>query len=243
MAAIKVEILIPCFIDQFKPETGLNMVKVLEKAGCMVHYNPEQTCCGLPAFNAGYWEDSRQVAEKFLNEISTDKNLVCGAGACTAMIRNSYDLLFQNSSYHNKYRQLQKKSFELSEFLIDVLKIENLGSKFEGKVAFFDSCQASEHCKIKTQPRQLLQQVEGLELAELPKQGLCCGFGGTFSVNSEALSVSMAKEVIDQVIESGAKYLISTDYSCLIQIDSILKKQGNTGIEVLHIADILASGI
>jgi L-lactate dehydrogenase complex protein LldE len=219
------------------------MVKVLEKAGCIVHYNPEQTCCGLPAFNAGHWEDSRQVAEKFLNEISTDKNLVCGAGACTAMIRNSYDLLFQNSSYHNKYRQLQKKSFELSEFLVDVLNIDTLGSKLEAKAVFMDSCQATEHCKIKAQPRKLLKQVEGLELVEMQKQGLCCGFGGTFSVNSEALSVSMANEVIEHALNTGAKYMISTDYSCLIQIESVLKKQGNTQLEVLHLADVLASGI
>src|SRR3954466_866014 len=100
---MKVDLFIPCFVDQFRPDTAFNMIKVLEKAGCKVTYNIEQTCCGLPAFNAGHWEDAREVGEKVLNEVALDKTLVCGAAACTAMVRNSYDLLFQNSSYHNKY--------------------------------------------------------------------------------------------------------------------------------------------
>lgn len=242
MAAQKIQIQIPCFIDQFKPETGINMVKVLEKAGCQVHYHAEQTCCGLPAFNAGQWEDSRQVAEKFLNEISLDKNLVCAASACTSMIRNSYDLLFQNSSYHNKYRQLQKKTFELSEFLVDVLKYENFGARYDGKVLLMDSCQATGHCGISHQPRQLLRQVEGLELVELPREGMCCGFGGMFSIRSESMSVSMGLEIIEAAEIAGANAITSTDTTCLLQLESLLKANPRSGLSVLHLADILASG-
>jgi len=139
---MKVDLFIPCFVDQFTPNTGFSMVKILEKVGCKVHYNLEQTCCGLPAFNAGHWEDAREVGEKLLNEVGNDKTLVCGAAACTGMIRNSYDLLFQNSSYHNKYRQLQKKNFELCEFLIDVMKIESFESKLVAKAVYMDSCQS-----------------------------------------------------------------------------------------------------
>lgn len=242
MAVQKIQIQIPCFVDQFKPETGMNLVKVLEKAGCQVNYNPEQTCCGLPAFNAGQWEDSRQVAEKFLDEISVDKNLVCAASACTSMIRNSYDLLFQNSSFHNKYRQLQKKTFELSEFLIDVLKIDQLGARYEGKVLLMDSCQATGHCGIAAQPRQLLKHVEGLELVELPREGMCCGFGGMFAVRSEAMSVSMGLEILEAAELAGATAITSTDTTCLIQLESLLKHKPHSGLKVLHLADILASG-
>jgi L-lactate dehydrogenase complex protein LldE len=238
---MKVELFIPCFVDQFSPETGFNMVKVLEKYGCKVHYNPEQTCCGQPAFNAGHWEDAREVGEKLLNEISTDKTLVCGAASCTSMIRNSYDLLFQNSSYHNKYRQLQKKNFELSEFLVDVLKIETLDAKLNAKVAYLDSCQALNHCKIKDQPRRLLQMVEGLELVEIACADECCGFGGTFSVNFEPISLQMAEQKVTNILNAGAEVIVSTDYACLMHLDAYIKKN-NIPLRIMHLADVLASG-
>lgn len=238
---MKVELFIPCFVDQFSPDTGFNMVKVLEKYGCSVHYNLEQTCCGQPAFNAGHWEDAREIGEKLLNEISTDKTLVCGAASCTSMIRNSYDLLFQNSSYHNKYRQLQKKNFELSEFLIDVLKLEFLDAKLNAKVAYLDSCQALNHCRIKDQPRKLLKMVEGLELVEIAGADECCGFGGTFSVNFEPISVQMADQKVRSVLNSGAEIVVSTDYACLMHLDAYIKKN-NIPLRIMHLADVLASG-
>jgi L-lactate dehydrogenase complex protein LldE len=238
---MKVELFIPCFVDQFSPDTGFNMVKVLEKYGCSVHYNLEQTCCGQPAFNAGHWEDAREIGEKLLNEISTDKTLVCGAASCTSMIRNSYDLLFQNSSYHNKYRQLQKKNFELSEFLIDVLKLEFLDAKLNAKVAYLDSCQALNHCRIKDQPRKLLKMVEGLELVEIAGADECCGFGGTFSVNFESISVQMADQKVRSVLNSGAEIIVSTDYACLMHLDAYIKKN-NIPLRIMHLADVLASG-
>jgi L-lactate dehydrogenase complex protein LldE len=206
-----------------------------------VHYNPEQTCCGQPAFNAGHWEDAREVGEKLLNEISTDKILVCGASSCTSMIRNSYDLLFQNSSYHNKYRQLQKKNFELSEFLVDVLKIETLDAKLNAKVAYLDSCQALNHCKIKEQPRRLLQMVEGLELVEIACADECCGFGGTFSVNFEPISLQMAEQKVTNILNAGAEVIVSTDYACLMHLDAYIKKN-NIPLRIMHLADVLASG-
>lgn len=239
---MKVDLFIPCFVDQFSPDTGFNMAKVLEKVGCKVHYNAEQTCCGLPAFNAGHWEDAREVGEKLLNEVSSDKTLVCGAASCTAMIRNSYDLLFQNSSYHNKYRQLQKKNFELSEFLVDVLKIESLGSKLEGKAIYMDSCHALNHCRIKEQPRKLLAMVEGLEMVQMAGSDECCGFGGTFAVNMEAISVQMAEQKIQNILDTGAEIIISTDYACLMHLDSFIKKQ-NIPLRIMHLADVLASGL
>ena len=238
---MKVELFIPCFVDQFSPDTGFNMVKVLEKYGCSVHYNLEQTCCWQPAFNAGHWDDAREIGEKLLNEISTDKTLVCGAASCTSMIRNSYDLLFQNSSYHNKYRQLQKKNFELSEFLIDVLKLEFLDAKLNAKVAYLDSCQALNHCRIKDQPRKLLKMVEGLELVEIAGADECCGFGGTFSVNFESISVQMADQKVRSVLNSGAEIIVSTDYACLMHLDAYIKKN-NIPLRIMHLADVLASG-
>ncbi len=239
---MKIDLFIPCFIDQFNPQTGFNMVKVLEKAGCQVNYNIEQTCCGLPAFNAGQWNEARQVSEKLLNEITPDRNFVCAGSACTGMIRNSYDLLFQNSSYHNKFRQLQKRTFELSEFLIDVLKIENLGSKFSGKVVFMDTCTGLNGCGIKAQPRKLLEQIEGLELVELPNQDECCGFGGTFSVTNSDIAIHLGNKKLNVIKETGVQTVVSTDYSCLIHLKSIAEKQG-VNLKFMHLADILAIGL
>lgn len=239
---MKVDILVPCLIDQFRPETAFNMIRVLEKAGCTVGYNHEQTCCGLPAFNAGLWNEAREVGEKFLNESDVNKHMVCGGAACTAMIRNSYDLLFQNSSFHNRFRNLQRKTFELSEFLVDVLHVESLGSIFTSKVYLLDSCSARNECSIKQQPRILLNQVEGLQLIESNDPDTCCGFGGTFSVNYSETSVKLAEKKINEALQMGADTIVSTDYGCLLHLDAYLK-QSNTSLRIMHIADVLAQGI
>lgn len=238
---MKVDLFIPCFVDQFKPDIAFNMIKVLKKAGCQVNYNVEQTCCGQAAFTAGHWNEAREVGEKLLREI-TNNNMVCPAGSCVGMMRNSYDLLFQNSSYHNKYRQIQKKAFELSEFLVDVLKVTNVGARFFAKVTYHDSCSALRECGIKNQPRMLLNEVEGLELIEMKECETCCGFGGTFSVKHEPISVAMSTRKIELAMETGAEYIVSTDYACLMQMDSIIKQKG-LPIKVMHLADVLAMGL
>jgi L-lactate dehydrogenase complex protein LldE len=158
------------------------------------------------------------------------------------MMRNSYDLLFQNSSYHNKFKQLQKKAFELSEFLVDVMKVTDFGSILTGKATYHDSCSALRECRIKSQPRELLNNVKGLELVEMKDCETCCGFGGSFAVKNEAISVSMAVQKIENIQATGAEYVISTDYSCLLQLDSVIKKT-NLPLKVLHIADVLAQGL
>jgi L-lactate dehydrogenase complex protein LldE len=158
------------------------------------------------------------------------------------MMKNSYDLLFQNSSYHNKYKQLQKNAFELSEFLVDVLKVTNLGSMLHGKATYHDSCSALRECKIKTQPRELLKNVQGLELVEMKDNETCCGFGGTFAVKFEPISISMAEQKVENALATGAEYMISTDYSCLLHLDAYIKKK-NIPLKTLHIADVLAQGL
>jgi L-lactate dehydrogenase complex protein LldE len=239
---MKVDIFIPCFIDQLRPETAFNMVKVLEKAGCQVGYNVEQTCCGQAAFNAGFWDEAREVGEKLLKEVDPNRTMVCPSGSCVGMIRNSYDLIFKNSSFHNKFRQLQKKTFELSEFLVDVLKVTELGSMLYGKATYHDSCSALRECRIRSQPRELLSKVTGLELVEMKDTETCCGFGGSFAVKFEPISVSMAEQKVENALATGAEYLISTDYSCLLHLDSYIRKK-NIPLKTLHIADVLAQGL
>lgn len=239
---MKVDLFIPCFIDQLRPETAFNTIKVLEKSGCHVNYNVEQTCCGQAAFNAGFWDEAREIGVKFLTEADTNRYMVSPSASCVGMIRNSYDFLFQNSSHHNKCRQLQKKIFELSEFLIDVMKVEDLGSMLTAKATYHDSCSALRECNIKSQPRKLLDKVQGLQIVEMNDCETCCGFGGSFAVKNEAISVAMTEQKVENAIATGAEYIISTDYSCLMQLDSYIK-QKNLPIKTLHIADVLAQGL
>ncbi|MCY7409867.1 MAG: (Fe-S)-binding protein [Chitinophagales bacterium] len=238
---MKVSLFIPCFVDQMYPDTAFNMVKVLKKAGCEVTYNPSQTCCGQPGFNAGFWDAARPVCEKFINDFSDAEFVVAPSGSCVGFVRNFYSDLFDNSAMHNECKQLQRKTFELTEFLVDVLKFTDFGAKMEGVATYHDACGALRECKIKTPPRTLLSKVQGLELREMNESETCCGFGGTFAVKFDDISGAMAQQKSANSAATGAEYIISTDLSCLMHIDGYNKKH-NSKQKVMHIADVLAQG-
>ncbi|KAA2242461.1 (Fe-S)-binding protein [Chitinophaga agrisoli] len=238
---MNVQLFIPCFVDQLFPETGFNMVKVLEKLGCNVNYNPNQTCCGQPAFNAGYRDECRSVASKFLKDFHTYDYIVAPSGSCTGFVRNYYGKLFDNSAMHNDVKQLRKHLYEFTEFLTDVLNITDLGATLNGVGTYHDACGALRECGIKEGPRRLLSSVKGLELREMNDCEVCCGFGGTFSVKFEPISIGMGEQKVLNAIDSGADYLISTDLSCLMHLDGYIRKHGHS-IKTMHIADVLASG-
>lgn len=238
---MNVQLFIPCFVDQLYPQTAFNMVKVLEKAGCTVGYNTNQTCCGQPAYNAGYWEDARQVCGKFVNDFKGADYVVAPSASCVGFVRNYYPKLFDNSSFHNDVKNLQKRTFELSEFLVDVLKVENTGAVLNGKATYHDSCAGLRECKIKEAPRKLLGNVKGLQLTEMNDVETCCGFGGTFAVKFEPISISMAEQKVTNAVATGAEYLISTDLSCLMHIDGVIRHK-ELSLKTMHLADVLASG-
>lgn len=237
----KVQLFIPCFVDQLYPETGMNMVKVLEKLGCNVTYNAKQTCCGQPAFNAGYWDEAKSVADKFLNDFSDEGYIVGPSGSCTGYVRNYYDRMFDNSSGHLLSNQVRGKMFEFTEFLTEVLKVDNVGAVLNGKATYHDACGALRECGIKQGPRKLLQNVQGLEIVEMKEAETCCGFGGTFAVKYEPISLGMAQTKVQSALDTGAKYMISTDVSCMMHIQGYINKN-KLPIQTLHIADVLASG-
>lgn len=238
---MKVDIFIPCFVDQLYPDTAFNMVKVLEKAGCDVSYNSNQTCCGQPAFNAGFREESKAVCAKFLKDFKDAEYIVAPSASCVGFVRNYYSKLFDNSSDHNNVIKIAEKTFEFSEFMIKVLGIDNVGATLEGKATYHDSCAGLRECKIKAEPRRLLSNVKGLELIEMEDVETCCGFGGTFSVKFESISIAMADQKVTNALATGAKYLISTDLSCLMHLDGYIKNKGYN-LQTLHIADVLANG-
>ena len=238
---MRVQLFIPCFVDQLYAETAFNIVKVLEKATCEVYYNTNQTCCGQPAFNAGFWDEARDVATKFIKDFDNTDYIVAPSASCVGFVKNYYGKLFENSSLHNKVKELGGRIYEFSAFLTDVLKITNYGAMLNAKATYHDSCAALRECKIKEGPRTLLKNVKGLELIEMADNETCCGFGGTFAVKFEAISIAMADQKVNHALATGAEYIISTDTSCLLHIDGYIKGKG-LPIKTMHLADVLASG-
>lgn len=238
---MNVQLFIPCFVDQLYPDTAFNMVKVLEKAGCTVSYNSSQTCCGQPAFNAGFWDEAKSVCSKFLKDFSGADYIVAPSASCTGFVRNYYSKLFDNSSMHHDVVDVNKRLFEFSEFMVNVLKIDNVGASLNGKATYHDSCAGLRECKIKTEPRQLLSKVKGLTLEEMHDVETCCGFGGTFAVKFDAISVAMAEQKVENAIATKAEYIISTDLSCLMHLQGYINQKNYT-IKTMHIADVMASG-
>jgi L-lactate dehydrogenase complex protein LldE len=227
-------------VDQLYPQTAFNMVKVLKKAGVDVEYNTEQTCCGQPAFNAGFRDEARDVCTKFLNDFSGHDYVVAPSASCVGFVRNYYSTLFDNSSLHNDVKDLQKRVVEFSSFLVNVLGIENVGASLYGKATYHDSCAALRECKIREEPRKLLANVKGLELLEMADTETCCGFGGSFAVKFESISVAMADQKVNNALQTGADYIISTDLSCLMHLDGYIRYK-EYPIRTMHIADVLAN--
>jgi L-lactate dehydrogenase complex protein LldE len=238
---MKVQIFVPCFVDQLFPQTAFNMVKVLEKSGCTVEYNANQTCCGQPAFNAGFWDESKEVCSKFIKDFSGDDFIVAPSASCVGFVRNYYMKMFENSSHHNEIKQLQKRIYEFSDFMINVLNIENVGASLHTRATYHDSCAALRECKIKKEPRQLLSNVSGLQLLEMEDVETCCGFGGSFAVKFEPISIGMADQKVNNALKTGAECIISTDMSCLMHIEGYIRHK-KINLQAMHIADVLASG-
>jgi L-lactate dehydrogenase complex protein LldE len=228
-------------VDQLYPGTAFNMIKVLEKAGCTVSYNTSQTCCGQPAFNAGFWDEAKTVCSKFIRDFSGADCIVAPSASCVGFVRNYYSKLFENSSLHNEVKDLGKRIFEFSEFMTDIAKVDDVGAALKGKATYHDSCAGLRECRIKTEPRRLLSHVKGLELVEMNDVETCCGFGGTFAVKFEAISVAMGEQKVEHALATGADYLISTDHSCLMHLQGYINQKGYK-LQTLHLADVLASG-
>jgi len=216
------------------------MVKVLEKAGCTVNYNSNQTCCGQPAFNAGFWDEAKSVCTKFIKDFSGSDIIVTPSASCAGFVRNYYGKLFENSSVHNEVKDLSKRIYEFSEFMVQVLKIEDVGAVLHGKATYHDSCAGLRECKIKDEPRKLLSKVKGLSLVEMNDVETCCGFGGTFAVKFEAISIGMGEQKVENALATGADYLISTDLSCLMHLQGYIKHKGYS-LKTMHLADVLAN--
>lgn len=238
-----VNLFISCIMDQFYPDTAKNIVKILNVAGINVEYNCEQTCCGKFAFYSGFKEEAKELGEKFLKDFPNDRPIIGVSASCVAYIKTRYQELFYNTASHLEFKRLVPNIYEFTDFLVNKINHLNFGSEFPHKVVYQDCCSSLRDLHLHDEGRRLLSAVKGLELVEMQRPELCCGFGsGFFSIQHEAISVAMAERKIQDAISSGAEYIATNDMGCLMQLSSCAKKQGYN-IEVVHIADILAQGI
>lgn len=213
----------------------------MRRAGCEIVFDERQTCCGQPAFNTGYRKEARKFAERFIEifEESEAEFIVSPSGSCTAMVKHFHELFPNDKSWRERAEKIADRTFEFSSFLVNILKIENVGAKFSGKLTWHDACHGLRDLKIKNEPRRLLKNVENAEFVELINADVCCGFGGTFSVKYPEISAAILDNKIEAIEKSGADAVAACDASCLMQIGGRLSRIGSK-VKPMHIAEILA---
>ncbi len=235
---MKVTLFIPCFVDLMYPKVGISMVQILERLGHTVECPEEVACCGQPAFNSGYWEEARSVAEKTLHALKDAEVVVIASGSCGAMVKVFYRQLFAGTKHEALADALSRKVYEFSDFLVTRLGVTDLGARFPAKVTFHDGCHGLRELGIKQQPRALLAKVKGLELVEMTEE-VCCGFGGTFAAKFPMISTAMGEVKCSLAADTGAEYIISNDSSCLMHLQGLVDRQGGK-LKTLHLAEVLA---
>jgi L-lactate dehydrogenase complex protein LldE len=235
----KVSLFVPCFVDQLLPEVAVDTVKVLRRVGYAVEFPEDQTCCGQPAFNTGYWDEARPCAEHFVRVFKHADVVVCPSGSCVTMVRTFYADLLATSSLRDEALALASRTFELSEFLVKVAAVTQVGATFPHSVTYHASCHGLRELHLRDQPLQLLRNVDGLRLIEMVRSDECCGFGGTFSVKFADISAAMGDSKAESVAATRAEFVTAIDPSCLLHLQGILgKRQSPT--RTIHLASILA---
>ncbi|HIF10453.1 MAG TPA: (Fe-S)-binding protein [Sneathiellales bacterium] len=236
----RVALFVTCLADLFRPTVGFAAVKLLMDAGCDVHVPDAQTCCGQPAYNAGDRADAIGIAENVIAAFRGYDYLVAPSGSCAAMIRKHYPRLFEDDPDRREPAgELAGRTYELTSFLVDVLKVTDIEASFEGTVTYHDGCSGLREMGVRDQPRQLLASVTGLELLEAPEAETCCGFGGTFCVKYPEVSTEIARKKLDDVKQTGADTLLAGDLGCLLNLAGKLSRDGG-GPQVRHVAEVLA---
>jgi L-lactate dehydrogenase complex protein LldE len=240
MSRVRVALFVTCLIDQFFPQVGEAVVKVLRQLDVEVTFNPAQTCCGQPAFNTGYRDEARKVASNVLNLFDDADYVVCPSGSCTSMVRVFYPELFAaDPDRLRKCEQLRGRFFEFSEFLVNVLKIEDVGAKFPHRVTYHDSCHLLRELGVEEQPRKLLRKVRDIDFVEMEGYKVCCGFGGTFAVKFPEVSAAMGQDKLQFAAQTKAEYLVANDSGCLMHLGGMIHRQA-LPLRTMHLAEVLA---
>ncbi|MBO0993522.1 (Fe-S)-binding protein [Bacillus sp. SD088] len=237
---MKVTLFVTCLVDMFNSNVGKATVELLEHLGCEVEFPESQVCCGQPAYNSGYVKESKEAMKKMIAAFSDAEYVVCPSGSCAYMFHEYQNLFKDDPKWGPKAKELAGKTYELTQFIVDVLKIEDVGATFDGKVTLHTSCHMTRLLGVKEAPLKLLNHVKGLQFTELPGKHNCCGFGGTFSVKMTTISEQMVDEKVQHVEETEADVLIGADCGCLMNIGGRIDRKEKP-IKVLHIAEILNS--
>jgi L-lactate dehydrogenase complex protein LldE len=240
MAEIHVSLFITCLVDQFFPSVGESMVNVLRRLGVKVEFNPAQTCCGQLAFNTGYRRYAVGVAKQFLDIFADADYIVAPSGSCVSMVKHYYGELFQHDeTLARRAQKVGSRVYEFSDFLVNVLRVEDVGARYAGRVTYHDACHLLRELRIAEAPRRLIKAVRGIEFVELDNADQCCGFGGTFSVKMAHISGAMLQDKIEGIKRSRAEAVVACDSSCLMQIAGALSRQ-RLNVKTMHLAELLA---
>jgi L-lactate dehydrogenase complex protein LldE len=237
---MKVSLFITCLVDQFFPEVGMSMVSVLRRLGVEVDFPTAQTCCGQPAFNSGFSSEARELARRFIGIFENSEYIVAPSGSCTSMVRVFYKELFNDDpEWQKRAESLASRTYEFTEFVVDILGVDDVGASYRGKVALHQSCHLLRELNVRTEPQRLLKSVKGIELVELERSDACCGFGGLFSIKYPEISSGILEDKIGSVEKSGADVLVACDVGCLMHIAGGLSRQ-DKATRTMHIAELLA---
>ncbi|MFT7485543.1 MAG: L-lactate dehydrogenase complex protein LldE [Candidatus Paceibacteria bacterium] len=236
---MKVAMFVTCLVDQFRPQIGLATMEVLRRAGCEPSFDVRQTCCGQPAFNSGYHDEAQTVARHAIEVFEDAEAIVLPSGSCTAMTRHWPELFAEDPHWLERAAKVASRCHELSSFLVRTLGHTQFGASYDAKVSWHDACHGLRDLGLKSEPRALLSDVMGLELIEDDGAERCCGFGGSFSVKFPELSVAMLDRKLESLESAGVKAVISSDVSCLMQIEGRLARR-QSPLRTLHLAEVLA---
>ena len=238
---MKVGLFITCLVDQMWTAIGMSTVEVLKRVGCTIEFDERQTCCGQPAFNTGYRAEAQRVARRFMElcEESNADAIVSPSGSCTAMVHHYVELFPDDDPWQARARALAGRTFELSSFLVRVLRVEDVGARFRGRVTWHDACHGLRDLNLHDEPRRLIKQVREAEFVELENADACCGFGGTFSVKYPEISAAIVDQKIEAIERAGVDAVVSGDASCLMQIGGRLSRIGSK-TRMMHLAELLA---
>lgn len=239
---MKVSIFITCVSDVMYPQVGEAIVRILNQYGVEVDFPKTQTCCGQPSYNSGYWEETRTAARTLLRSFDDSDFVVSPSGSCTYMIHHYSELFKEEPEWLEKAQRLEQKTYEFTQFLVQVLGVTDVGANFPRKVTYHPSCHGSRLLGIKDEPLELLRNVKGLQFVPLPFAEDCCGFGGTFAIKMSDISGAMVAEKADHVIESEAEVLVGLDLACLMNIAGHLRYR-NEPVRVMHLAELLYEGM
>ena len=236
---INASLFVTCIIDQLYPQVGVSVVRVLRRLGVGVDFPSGQTCCGQPLYNSGFVRESLELGRRVIEGLAESQYVVVPSGSCAAMLRVFYlDLFADDAVLLPQAKQLAAKTYEFSEFLTDVLGVEETGASYPAKATYHPSCHLLRELGAREGPERLLRNVDGLELTALPQAETCCGFGGTFSVKYPHISEGMVTDKIRNVVSTGADTLVACDMSCLMNIGGALSRQG-ADVQVKHLAQVL----